>query len=178
MVEQIQKHIEHSRDESQASLNIICNSMSNAFQVTNQSHHRKDGFNAHSLVPGALLAKLEIFRDAIFVSKTEIGENDGLPNKWFDNGMKMLVIHIHRGPTPGDYSTGFVEQPAELDPDTPATFVTPFLTNLSSTAPFPNGKEQFDGIRVDDSEETGFSHEQVTPDLMRFEQPLQTSTLW
>ena len=111
--------------------------MANAFQVTNQGNHRKSGFDAHSFIPGALLAEFDVFRDTIFISEAEVGQDNGLVDKGLHNRMEMLVVHIDRGPVPGNNSASLVEQPTKLDTNAPATFVSSLLANLFLAAPFP-----------------------------------------
>jgi len=84
---------------------------------------------------------------------------------------------IHGGPIPVDDLTLLVEQPAQLDAHTPASFVLALLAHLLATAPLTNGKDQFNGIAIDDRKETGLSQEATKPVLMRLQLPGQARAI-
>src|SRR5947209_3487048 len=76
-------------------------------------------------------------------------------------------------PLPVDDLAVIVEQPAQLDAHTPASFVFALLAHLLLTAPLTNGKEQFNGIAIDDGKETGLSQQATKPVLMGLQLSLQ-----
>lgn len=49
--------------------------------MTHDSLHREGSFNDHTLVPGSLLAQLEISRYAIFTVKVQIHQRNHTPSK-------------------------------------------------------------------------------------------------
>ncbi len=52
-----------------------------AFKTTDNCDHRQRGFDDHALVPSTFRTKFEVFGQAVFVMKTQVSQNDGLPLK-------------------------------------------------------------------------------------------------
>src|SRR5215211_3246843 len=114
--------------------------MSDAFQIADGGQHREDRFNTHALIPSSFLADFHVFGHTVFVSKTEIGQGDGLTEEWLNQRMKMLVVDIHRRPIPIDDSANIIQQHADLDPNAPTSFVATLFAHLLLAASFPDRK--------------------------------------
>ena len=77
-------------------------------------------------------------------------------------------------PIPGDHFSLIVEQPAQLDVDTPASFIFTLPAHLLWTASLSEGKEQFNRVAIDHREEARFRQQPAAPVLMHLQQSLQT----
>jgi hypothetical protein len=65
------------------------------------------------------------------------------------------------------YKALLIEQPAQFDAHAPTSFVFAFIAHLLRTAPWADGKDEFDGVTIDNRKETRFSQQATKPVLMR-----------
>ena len=172
-----QQDIEHSDYRSQASLDIRRQAMMDALEIANDVHHRQSRFDTHTFIPGPFGAQLAVGRNPLHTAKAIISQHNATSVGLFDRGMEVLIMGIHRGPIPVHHLPRIIEQPAQFDADTPASFIFAFLAHLLRTTTLSDGKEQLNRITIDHGEETGLSQQLVAPVLMGLEQPLQAGTL-
>ena len=142
-MKQCEQDIEQSDNGSQASLNVGRQAVTNALEITDHSDHGQGGLHRHAFIPGAFGTQFEVGRDALGAAEAQVREDNALTIIALDQGMKVLVMRIERGPLPIHHLALSVEQPAQLDAYRPASFILAFLADLLRTASLPNGKEQF-----------------------------------
>src|SRR5258708_34963506 len=97
--------------------------MPKALEVTDDCDHRQSGLHTDAFIPGAFLTQLQVSRDAILGAKTEIAQHNCQPLIALNKEMKVLVMGVERGPVPGHHLSLLVEQPAQFDAHTPASFI-------------------------------------------------------
>ena len=172
-----QQDIEHSDYRGQPCSNVGLQAMMDALEMAHDGHHRQSGLNSHPIIPRAFGTQLTVVGNALHTAEAIIGQDNALSVDAFDHGMEVLIMDIHRSPIPGHDLSSVIEQPAQLDPHTPSTFIFAFLAHLLWTAPLADGKEQFNGITVDHGEETGRRQKPIAPVLMGLQQALQTGAI-
>ena len=122
-----QQDIKHGNQRGQMRLDIGRQAMMKALEIAHDPHHRPSRLNSHPLVPSAFGTQLAVVGNALPTAKAIIGQDNALPIDALDDWMEVLIMDIHPGPIPGHDVSGVIEQPAQLDADTPSTFIFAFL---------------------------------------------------
>lgn len=138
-------------------------------------HQREEGFNQHSFTPRFVFTELEITRLFACLSEAKIAQDNGFLVELVSHMTKMLVMAVGRIPVPTDYFTPVIDQPAQLNPDYPATIRLTFLAYLLLTASFSHRMDQFNPIAIDDGEEGGVCQQILTPVAMRAQRSLNAA---
>ena len=172
-----QQDIEHRCGVSQPSFDVISEPVEDLLHPTDDGQQGEGRFDHHAFVPGVLLTKLEVIRDALSTAKAQVGERNGLSIELFDLIVELLVVCIHRQPFPGDHTSQVIDDPAQLDANRPASFVLVLATHLLGTASFSNRKDEFNGKAIHHREESRLFQQGVTPLMMRFQQPQQAGAV-
>lgn len=176
-MEKGEQDIEHGHHAGQPCLDVRAQALMHVLEATDHGDHRQSGFHAYAFIPGALLAELEIVRNASRTAKANIGQHDADLAQGVDQVMEVLVMGGHGGPIPVDHLALIIEQPAQLDAHTPAPVVFALLAHLLGTTTLTNGKDEFNGITADDRKETGISQQATEPVLMRLQLPRQARAI-
>lgn len=177
-MKETQQDVEHGDQVSQMGLDIGSQPMKELLGTTHDRNHREGSLYQHPFIPGALGTQLEIGWNAILAPKAQIREADGLTLSDFDQGIKLLIGAVQGRPRPARHLTVLIEEPAQLDPHRPATFILVFLADLLRAAPLPDRKDQFDRKAVDHRKEAQVGQQPITPVVVGFQQPFQTGALW
>src|SRR5947209_9114611 len=177
MMKECEQDIEHGDERSQACLNVRPEPMMDALETADDGYHRQSRFDTHALIPGAFGTQFAVVGNTLGTAEAIISQHNALPVHLLNQGMKALIVDIHGVPIPGNDFALVIEQPAQFDADTPATFLLPLLAYLLWATSLANGKEQFHRITVDHGKETGLLQQALPPVLVRFEQALQAGAI-
>src|SRR5437764_14798458 len=97
--------------------------MMNFLGVTHHGQQRKGGFDQHPVIPGSLLTDFDVVRHTLGTAEAPVSQHDRFLVIFFEEIQKVLVGTVHFVPNPTANLTETVENPTQLDPDTPASFV-------------------------------------------------------
>src|SRR5689334_13885445 len=170
-----QEGIEHRSHGCQPGLDVLGCSMMEVFEIADDGHQRQGGFHKHTLIPGTFGTELAVLWNPMHTAKAPICQHNGATDEALDEGMKVLIVNVHRRPVPVHHLPLIIEYPAELDAHTPAPFVFPFFADLLMTAPSADGKEEFDRVAINHGEERGCCQQAAAPVLMCLQESLQPS---
>src|SRR5579883_896719 len=177
LMKQGHQHIEQRHDRGQTSLNERFQAMEDPLEATDDREQGERRLDDHAVIPGAFGTHFAVLWDATFLAKAVIGQHDAASTELLNERLKLVVRDIHRIPVPIDDLAEVIENPTQLDAETPSSLVFRFFAKLLGTSPFPNGKQQFNRKTIYDQEQAGIGQQALVPVLMRDQQPLQTSAI-
>src|SRR5260221_14201138 len=125
LMKQFQADIEHSSHKGQAGFNVKLKPKMNLLGFANDSQHRERGFNAHAVIPLALLAQFDILRNAVSAAEAPVGEHNFVPIAQIVQ--KGGIRHVHFVPDPAaDLSEG-IEYPSHINAHTHLALIAPLV---------------------------------------------------
>jgi hypothetical protein len=116
--------------ESQASFEIMPETMQNFLEMTYSGQHGEDSFNDHALIILIPFANLEIRWVTFSGKETMVGKGHRLIFKADNQRVKMGIIDIGCGTIPASNQAKVVQKETELTTDNPAPVGNALFANL------------------------------------------------
>ena len=171
----LDEQVEHRHRVSQTALEVSPNPVHHLLEMTNQSQHREHRFDNHARVPLASSANPDVFRMPVFLDETLITEQHHLGGIALGNLLKgAAIVDIGRVDLPIHDQAEMIEHKTQFASDDPTPVRQPFLADLSLAAAFPARVEQFNTIRVNQTEQGRVCHKAFRPLPVGIEQPEQS----
>lgn len=146
--------------------------------MTDSRQPRPHGLDPHARIPSAAATQLEIGRITLLGMDPFIAQDNHLPVKLLEQGMKGGIRGIGSRTVPGHYQPQVIEQQAELAPHNPALIGFPSPADLLGTTPLTEGVDQLNAIAIHDSQHGGGGRQEpVRPGVMGGKQAQETRTV-
>jgi len=152
--------------------------MKDFLEMIDHRDYTKDALNHHPVVALSTLTNRPLWIDATTLSKATIGQDLSLLSPKITHISEILVVNLSTIPAPIDDLTFWGNQPAQFHPDNPAMVRDPFLADLSRTAAFADGMNEFHPVAVDDTLRLWLDQEMVGQGFVLGQQALQAGTFW
>jgi len=145
---------------------VTFNAMKDVFEMTYACQRREQDFNQHPFTPGLMRTQQEIAIGIACFGKAQVAQGHGQSVKLLCQGAKVLVVNVGGVPVPSHHLPLSIDQPAQLDPNYPASIGLAFLAQRLRVAAFAHGMTQLYSVAVHDRKEARTRHKSLTPHLV------------
>jgi hypothetical protein len=152
--------------------------MKDFLEMIDYRDHTEYSLDHHPVVALSTLANRPLWVDPSTLSKPAIGQDLSLFSPQITDIPEILVVHLGTIPAPIDDRPFWSNQPAQFHSDNPTMVRDPFLPDLSQTAAFADGMDQFHPVAVDDTFGFWLDQEMVGQRFVLGQQALQAGTFW
>src|SRR5499427_931506 len=158
--------IEERHREREPCLKIRPLAVQDFLEVADERQHRQDRLYQHALFPRAPRTEFQVGGIALGGMEGGITQDNHPPINLLNQPLKGVIRDIGRGTRPPHDQSPLIEEQTQFPADNPAMIREAFAANLLGAAAFADGVNEFDAIRVNDTEHDRRDQENLRPVLI------------
>jgi hypothetical protein len=143
-----QRHVEEHDQITQMHFQMPLAAMKQLLERADIGQKREDRFNDTTFIPGAFFTVLEVARDAVFATETEVAQGDRASFVLLDQWQKTVVTFVSGRPLPIHDTPVLIDDPTHFDADDPAPIAFTFLADLLFRTAFAHRVNEFNPVAV------------------------------